>query len=70
MRLADLERHLRQHRCVLHREGGAHAIWFNPARRKIASVPRHGEIKEGTVRAKHQKVSGAIKQQRLVTVIR
>jgi mRNA interferase HicA len=51
MRLADLERHLREHGCVFHRQGGAHAIWFDRARRKIASVPRYREIKEGTVRA-------------------
>ncbi len=51
MRLADLERHLRQQGCVFHREGGAHTIWLNPVRRKIASVPRHREIKQGTVRA-------------------
>lgn len=51
MKLADLERHLRGHGCVLHREGGAHSIWLNPANRKISSVPRHREIKEGTVRA-------------------
>jgi predicted RNA binding protein YcfA (HicA-like mRNA interferase family) len=35
----------------LYREGGAHSIWFNAALQKIASVPRHREIKEGTVRA-------------------
>jgi predicted RNA binding protein YcfA (HicA-like mRNA interferase family) len=51
MKLADLERHLRQRGCVLFREGGTHSVWFNPPRRKIASVPRHREIKEGTVRA-------------------
>ena len=51
MKLADLERHLRGHGCEFHREGGAHSIWLNPANRKIASVPRHREIKEGTVRA-------------------
>jgi predicted RNA binding protein YcfA (HicA-like mRNA interferase family) len=51
MKLADLERHLRQTGCVFFREGGAHTIWLNPARRKIASIPRHREIKEGTVRA-------------------
>jgi len=51
MKLADLERHLRQHGCVFHREGGAPTIWLNPERRKIASVPRHREIKERTVRA-------------------
>ena len=51
MKLADLERHLRRHGCVLEREGSAHSIWLNPSLRKIASVPRHREIKDGTVRA-------------------
>jgi mRNA interferase HicA len=51
MKLAELERHLRHHGCALYREGAAHSIWFNPALNKIASVPRHREIKEGTVRA-------------------
>jgi len=51
MKLADLERHLRRQGCVFHREGGAHSIWFNPTNRKLASVPRHREIKVGTVRA-------------------
>ena len=39
MKLAELERHLRYHGCVLYREGGAHSIWFNPTSHKIASVP-------------------------------
>lgn len=51
MKLAGLERHLRQHGCAFYREGGAHSVWINTAKRKIASVPRHREIKEGTVRA-------------------
>lgn len=51
MKLAELERHLRRHGCTLFRQGGGHAIWLNPTNRKIASVPRHREIKEGTVRA-------------------
>ena len=50
MKLRDLERHLRAQGCVFYREGGAHSVWLNPANRKIASVPRHREIKEGTVR--------------------
>ena len=50
MKLRDLDRHLRGQGCVLFREGGAHTVWLNPANRKIASVPRHREIKEGTVR--------------------
>jgi mRNA interferase HicA len=45
MKLAELERHLRLHGCVLYREGAAHSIWLNPASHKIASVPRHREIK-------------------------
>ncbi len=51
MKLAELERHLRQQGCAFYREGGAHTVWLNPAARKLASVPRHREIKEGTVRA-------------------
>jgi mRNA interferase HicA len=51
MKLNDLERHLRRHGCQFHREGGSHTIWFNPANRKITSVPRHREIKENTARA-------------------
>ena len=51
MKLIDLERHLREEGCVLYREGGGHSIWLNPSLRKIASVPRHREIKEGMDRA-------------------
>jgi mRNA interferase HicA len=51
MKLGDLERHLRQHGCALYRQGGSHAVWLNLNNRKIASVPRHREIKEGTVRS-------------------
>jgi len=51
MKLADLERHLRSQSCVPYRERGSHSVWLNPQRRKIASVPRHREIKPGTVRA-------------------
>jgi mRNA interferase HicA len=50
MKLHDLERHLRGHGCVFFREGGAHTVWLNPSNRKISSVRRHREIKEGTVR--------------------
>ena len=51
MKLADLERHLRREGCAFYREGGGHTIWINPNNRKIASVPRHREIKEFTARA-------------------
>jgi len=50
MKLRDLERHLRRQGCVFFREGGAHTVWLNPSNRKITSVPRHREIKEGTAR--------------------
>jgi len=51
MKLADLERHLRRQGCAFYREGGGHTIWINPVNRKLASVPRHREIKEFTARA-------------------
>jgi mRNA interferase HicA len=51
MKLAELERHLRQQGCALLCEGGTDTVWSNPQTRKISSVPRHREIKEGTVRA-------------------
>ena len=51
MKRIDLERYLREQGGVPYRDGGGHSIWLNPAQRKIASVPRHREIKEGTVRA-------------------
>jgi len=47
----DLERYLRSQGCALAREGGNHAIWKNPLNGKVAPVPRHREIKEGTVRS-------------------
>jgi mRNA interferase HicA len=51
MKLEALERHMRQCGCIFYRQGGSHAIWRNQAARTIPSVPRHREIKEGTVRA-------------------
>jgi predicted RNA binding protein YcfA (HicA-like mRNA interferase family) len=47
----DLERHLRTHGCALVREGGNHSIWRNLVNGKIAPVPRHREVKEGTAHA-------------------
>ncbi len=51
MKLRDLERHLTEHGCVVVREGGNHTLWRNPLAGKVAPVPRHKEIKEGTIRA-------------------
>lgn len=44
MKLRALLRHLRQHSCELLREGKKHTVYWNPARRKTSSVPRHTEI--------------------------
>lgn len=47
----ELERHLRDHGCVLLREGSNHAIWSNPDRDLRVPLPRHREIPVGTARA-------------------
>jgi mRNA interferase HicA len=39
-----LLRHLRQHGCVLKREGGSHSLWMNPATGAVEAIPRHTEI--------------------------
>jgi hypothetical protein len=46
----DLERHLREHGCVLHHHGAKHDVWLNPANMRRAPLPRHKEIKKGMVR--------------------
>ena len=51
MKLLDLQRHLRAHGCHHEREGGSHTLWKNPANGKVAPVPRHREVKGGTVRS-------------------
>ena len=49
MKRTELERHLRDHGCLLHHHGGNHDVWLNPANMRKVSVPRHREIKNGTV---------------------
>jgi hypothetical protein len=53
VKLRDLERHLRAHDAELLREGARHSVWAigGPESERIAAVPRHREIKPGTVRA-------------------
>ncbi|MBA2262964.1 MAG: type II toxin-antitoxin system HicA family toxin [Solirubrobacterales bacterium] len=53
MKRRDLERHLRAHGAQPLREGSRHAIWAvgGSGSERIAAVPRHREIKPGTVRA-------------------
>ncbi|MEK7710593.1 MAG: type II toxin-antitoxin system HicA family toxin [Planctomycetota bacterium] len=48
MNRRDLERHLREHGCVLHHHGGKHDVWINPRTLARSPVPRHRKIKRGT----------------------
>ncbi|HEV8434746.1 MAG TPA: type II toxin-antitoxin system HicA family toxin [Thermoanaerobaculia bacterium] len=50
MKRRAFEDHLRRHGCYVHREGGAHTIYVHPSTHKAAAVPRHNEIKTGTLR--------------------
>ncbi len=50
MKRRDLIRELEQAGCRLHRHGGRHDIYINPANGRKAPVPRHQEIKETLVR--------------------
>jgi predicted RNA binding protein YcfA (HicA-like mRNA interferase family) len=48
----DLIGHLHDNGCVKHtREGKKHEIFINPKNNKISTVPRHKEIKPGTVKS-------------------
>jgi mRNA interferase HicA len=49
----DLERYLRSQDAELLREGARHSVWAigGPDSERMAAVPRHREIKPGTVRA-------------------
>ena len=51
MKRAEFMRHLREHGCVVVREGGNHTVVVNPANQKQSSVPRHNEIGRFTARA-------------------
>ena len=46
MKRKDLIQHLTRQGCRLLREGKAHSIWENPAKRLRTPVPRHSEINE------------------------
>ena len=50
MKRLDLIRELESAGCVLHRHGGNHDVYRNPANEKKAPVPRHREIPESLCR--------------------
>jgi hypothetical protein len=45
-----LERHLRQHECRFLHHGARHDMWINPITRSQSAIPRHRDLKRGTVR--------------------
>ncbi|MBI3272879.1 MAG: type II toxin-antitoxin system HicA family toxin [Planctomycetes bacterium] len=51
MKRAELERHLRAHRCAFVRHGSGHDIWRNEAGDRRTSIPRHRQLALGTCRA-------------------
>ncbi|MHB8499971.1 MAG: type II toxin-antitoxin system HicA family toxin [Candidatus Acidiferrales bacterium] len=50
MKRRDFLRYLAAHGCELLREGGRHAIYFNPRTNATSSVPRNVEINDFLVR--------------------
>ncbi|MBI4670430.1 MAG: type II toxin-antitoxin system HicA family toxin [Chloroflexi bacterium] len=53
MTYTELTKRLKQLGCEFKREGkGSHEVWWHPQRRRITTIPHHGnrDIKEGTLR--------------------
>ena len=51
MKRRALLRYLAQHNCHIIAEGGGHTAVMNFANQRKSYIPRHSEIKRGTVRA-------------------
>ena len=51
MNRRELERYLRQHGYMIHREGSNPTVWINPATQQKVPVPRHTTMKLPTVRS-------------------
>ncbi len=51
MKRRDLERHLREHGCDFHHDGGKHDVWINLTTLVQDAIPRAREIKTGTARS-------------------
>jgi len=50
MKRRDLEKHLRQHGCVLNNHAANHDIWVNMINEAKSPIPRHNEVKWKTAR--------------------
>lgn len=46
-----LEKHLRSQGCEFDHHGKKHDFWTNPSNGAMAPVPRHRQLKRGTVRS-------------------
>lgn len=57
MKRERLLRHLRQHGCVLRREGKEHTLWENPRTGHMEAIPRHTEIADVLARKVCRKLS-------------
>lgn len=44
MKRKEFIRHLLKNGCVFIREGANHSVFFNPASKRVSTVPRHNEI--------------------------
>jgi mRNA interferase HicA len=62
VKLRELERHLTGHGCQVARQGGNHTLWQNPRSGKVAPVPRHREVKEGTIQAAKTQLRQPVKR--------
>jgi predicted RNA binding protein YcfA (HicA-like mRNA interferase family) len=44
MKRRQILKHLKSHGCEFLREGRNHTVYYNPAKGKASTVPRHNEI--------------------------
>ncbi|MEK7181291.1 MAG: type II toxin-antitoxin system HicA family toxin [Patescibacteria group bacterium] len=44
MKRRDLLNYIYKNGCVFIREGARHSVFFNPATKRISTIPRHAEI--------------------------
>jgi hypothetical protein len=51
MNRRDLEKHLRNCGCEFLHHGANHDIWWNPLTNTKSPVPRHTNVRRGTVRS-------------------
>jgi len=50
MKRKELIKHLKKCGCLLLREGANHSVFINKSRKKVSTIPRHGEINDALAR--------------------